>query len=155
MEVKVENSKRFVRIISVFLYVLFSLTTLIWLLALIITLATPTDREINLSNFIILIVLVYFSINPFYGIIKLRAWRNKVMAGKEKTIEHPWKTLALIAIIFILISLLFRDEINSFGGGLVGLFFTIIMSTGTGISAYRSLKWLHSMLIGTGDRIKN
>ncbi|MHB1811287.1 MAG: hypothetical protein ACYCPR_02595 [Thermoplasmataceae archaeon] len=68
------------------------------------------------------------------------------MAGKEKTVEHLWKTLAFVAIIFILIFLFFGDEINSFGGGLVGLFFAIIMSTGTGISSYRSLNWLHSKL---------
>lgn len=146
MEVKVENSKHFVRVITVFLYVLFSLTLLIWLLVSIIIFTTPTEREINLSNLILLMVLVYFSFNPFYGIIKLRAWKNRVMTGKEKTVEHLWKTLAFVAIIFILIFLFFGDEINSFGGGLVGLFFAIIMSTGTGISSYRSLNWLHSKL---------
>ncbi len=133
-----------VRMLTVLLYILFSLTFIIWLLVFIILFSNPIYRKVNLVNIMILTLLAYFTLNPLYGILKLRSWKKRVISGEEKTFKHPWKTFAFVIIIFIVISLLFPDEIKSFGGGLWGIFFAIIMSTGTGISSYRSMSWIYS-----------
>lgn len=146
MEGEVTRKNHFVRILSLFFYILFSITFLIWLLVLVITLTDPADRIVNLTNFILMIILVYFTINPFYGMIKIQAWKKKVISGNTRSIEHPWKTLIFVILIFLVITLLFKDEFNNFGGGVWGMFIAIVMSTGTGISSYRSLNFVHSKL---------
>ena len=139
LSIKENKEIKFLFVTSLLLYILFFSTVVFWLLVLIAEIQILMETGLNFVKIVVIIILIYFCINPLIGIFKIRKWKNLVIKREQRLLQSPIKTLLFVALVFVIILFIFTPEDRSFGGGFKGLFITIILSIGTGLSTYRSL----------------